>query len=70
MNMRRQRMTIASRLAYWLSVASLSNSRWRTKSTIKQQPTNKIIYPKIKDRKTIAAIGMERVAVLPIPGRV
>ena len=51
----------ASRLAYLLSVASLSHSRWRTISTIKQQSTNEIIYPKIKDRKTIAAIGEERV---------
>ena len=51
----------ASRLAYLLSVASLSHSRWPTISKIKQQPTNKIIYPEIKDRKTIAAIGKERV---------
>jgi len=60
----------ASRLAYVLSVASLSHSRWRTKSTIKQQSTNKIIYPEIKDRKPIATIGKEKVAVLLIPGRV
>jgi len=54
MNMHRQRTTIASRLTH---------PRWPTVSTIKQQSTNKVIYPKIKDRKTIAAIGMERVAM-------
>jgi len=47
----------ASRLAYLLSVASLSHSRWPTISTIKQQSTNKIIYPEIKHRKTIVRLS-------------
>ena len=36
LNMHRQRTTIASQFTYWLSVASLSHSRWRTISTVKQ----------------------------------
>jgi len=34
---------------------------------MKQQSTIKTIYPKIKDRKTIAAIGMVRVDLTNFP---
>ena len=61
MNMHRQRTAIASRLTYLLSKPRLRYPIWPTVSTIKQQSTNKIIYPKIKDRKPIAAIGKDRV---------
>ena len=56
MNMHRQRTTIR-KSAYLLAIRSLAFT-FKMAENIDNQSTINTIYPKIKDRKTVAAIGM------------
>jgi len=63
-DMHRQHTAIASRLTYLLSTASLSISNMADSINNQIITDNKTSYPEIKDRKTIAAIGVDRVGGL------